>query len=248
MSKAGSDSSPSTHSRSGRTYWIRRGLSPSARKERAPASQPKAGKRFVEPYRLSNAQRAIILGPLEKQAIGDAESRSLFVAAMEYDLAGCQGLAAPPDEAPHSEPQPDPSDEALAALAGTARSLADQLARLDAPTAQRLLRGLGVTDRFKRTYGEGHLSCLRSELLRIGSASEADAPGREVASEGAREVNEAIRSFVARAASAFGECFELAASSEPGSPFAQALEAISAATGIRFPTDRQTLADILHQG
>ncbi len=177
MSKAGSDSSPSTHLRSGRTYWIRRGLSPSARKERASASQPKGGKRFVEPYRLSDAQRALILGQLEKQAIGDAESRSLFVAAMEYDLAGCQALAAPPDEAPQSAPQPGPSDESLAALAETARSLADQLAGLDAQTAQRLRQGLGDTDRFKRTYGEGYLSCLRHELLRIGSAGEVTLPG-----------------------------------------------------------------------
>lgn len=246
MSKAGSDSSPSTRLRSGRTYWVRRGLSPSARKERASASQPKGGKRFVEPYRLSDAQRAVLLGHLENQGTGDAGSRSLFAAAMEYDLAGCQVLAEQANEAPQPPPQLGPSDEALAALAETARSLADQLSRLDAQAAQRLRQGLGETDRFKRTYGEGYLSCLRQELLRIGSAGEADTPRHEVAAERAPEVNEIARRFVARAASAFGECFELAASSEPGSPFPQALEAIAAATGIRFPTDQRTLADILH--
>jgi hypothetical protein len=248
MSKAGSDSSPSTRLRSGRTYWVRRGLSPSAGKERASASRAKGGKRFVEPYRLSDAQRAVILGHLEEQGVGDPESRRLFAAAMEYDLAGCQVLVEPPGAAREPAPQPGPNDEALAALAETARSLADQLSRFDAQTAQRLRQGLGETDRFKRTYGEGYLSCLRQELLRIGSACEADTPRREVAAERAPEVNEVARRFVARAASAFGECFELKASSEQGSPFTQALEAIAAATGMRFPADQRTLADILHQG
>lgn len=190
-----------------------------------------------------------MLEPLKEQDIGDEESRSLFAAALEYDLASCRRLTESAKESPPPVQRRSESkdDVALAALAEAARGLAQWLAGLDEAASHRLQRRLGAADRFRRNYGEDYLESLRSELWRvadIGNPTEqaTPAPTREPA------LSEDTRRFVLRAADTFRDCFELATDAQPGSPFVTALEAIVAATGIRMATDQPTLACGLDEG
>ncbi len=54
--------------------------------------QRTSGPRFVEPCRFGPAQRAALLSVLEAEDLGDEDSRQIFLAALEYDLAGCRRL------------------------------------------------------------------------------------------------------------------------------------------------------------
>lgn len=246
MSKVGSTSPLSTRVSSGRTYWVRNGIAMPAGDDQPTPTPPKppGGKRFVEPYRLTDEQRATLIAPLADMGIGDAESRGLFAAAMEYDLAGCRALTEPaPDPVPR--PAPTGTEGALAELAQAAQSLAELIERMDDSTATRLQQCLADTDRFKRRYDQDYLKSLRCELLRVAGAGRlAERP----AAPSPSPLSEEARRFVLRAADAFGDCFELTASAGPGTPFAAAIAAIVAATGVQIPTDLQALSQILAQG
>jgi hypothetical protein len=161
-------------------------------------------------------------------------------------LGSCHGLTEPAKESPPRLPhgsQPK-GDEALAALAEAARVLAQRLERLDNEALQRLQQMLGATDRFRRSYGEDYVKSLRFELRRVTDIGK---PPETTDSTTTREptVTEDACRFVLRAADAFGDCFELPPSAQPDAPFVTALVAISAATGLRIPTDRPTVARIL---
>lgn len=245
----GSDTPPISRLRSGRTYWVRRTPVPPVEAEPASPSPPKrpTGKRFVEPYRLSDEQRAAIAAPLAELGIGDAESRDLFAAAMEYDLAGCRDLASPEPQPPARKAKPSAEERRLRALAEAAQALADQLAGLDPKASERLALALSETDRFKRSYGDDYLRALRCELQRIAAAAPEPASVR-AAPPPEPELPESARRFVLRAADAFGDCFETKASAQRGSPFLAALKAIVTATGVRVPQDARTVAEILAKG
>jgi len=96
-----------THS--GRSYWVRNILASTRDNADAAETNPTAKgvpkppptkKRFVEPYRLSDEQRAGMLAPLAELGVGDPGSRELFAAALAYDLATCYELTvANPDQA-----------------------------------------------------------------------------------------------------------------------------------------------------
>ena len=62
-----------------------------------------SGPRFVEPCRLGAAERTALLSVLETEDLGDEDSRQIFLAALEYDLAGCRQLL---DESTHTAPPP----------------------------------------------------------------------------------------------------------------------------------------------
>ncbi|MCU0832927.1 MAG: hypothetical protein MUC77_00625 [Chromatiaceae bacterium] len=242
----GSDTPPISRLRSGRTYWVRRTPPPSAEAESATASPPKRppGKRFVEPYRLSDEQRAAIIAPLAELGVGDAESRELFAAAMEYDLAGCRDLASPEPQPPARKPKPSTEERRLRALAEAAQALADQLAGLDPKATERLTLALGETDRFKRSYGDDYLRALRCELQRVAGAAPKTETG-PAAPEPKPALPEPARRFVLRAADAFSDCFETKASAQRGSAFLATLQAIVAVTGVRIPLEPRTVAEIL---
>lgn len=245
----GSDSPPISRLRSGRTYWVRRTTPPPAEAEPASPSAPKrpAGKRFVEPYRLSDDQRAAIIAPLEALGVGDAESRDLFAAAMEYDLAGCRDLTSSQPEQPARTPNPSAEERRLREVAESAQALAEQLARLDQKATERLALALTESDRFKRGYGDDYLRALHCELQRIASATPKQAPER-AAPPPKPELPESARRFVLRAADAFGDCFETKASAQRGSAFLAALKAIVTTTGVRVPADPRAVAAILDKG
>jgi hypothetical protein len=233
-----------TGTRSERAYWVRSTIAlPLDDGKPSPPKRP-AGKRFVEPYRLTDEQRARLVAPLEEKKIGDDEGRTLFAAAMEYDLAGCRALA---ETAPTSIPAPPPApaerDPALSALAAAAQALAEGLAALEPTAAGRLLAGLKEADRFKRDYGADYLDAISGELARIAAAAEAPVAAPKPPKPA--PVPEEAKRFVLRAADAFRDCFEQKPTAQPESPFIVALEAIVAATAIPIPTDPRTLAQIL---
>ncbi|MEA3276636.1 MAG: hypothetical protein U9Q81_15350 [Pseudomonadota bacterium] len=248
MSKVGSRSSPSARARSGRSYWVRGALSPSQVGDNPPSPKTSGGKRFVEPYRLSEEQRAAVLTPLEGEGIGDPASRELFAAALEYDLGTWRQIVEPEPKPkrPKVRPASNKADEALAELSKAAQILAEQLDRLDDGSTKQLQQGLKGTDRFKRSYGEDYLRSLRCELLRVAGAGQptrqqAEAPPSRPA------ISDSARDFLLRAAHVFGECFEITATAEPGAPFLTAIRAIVAATDVEVPTDRRTVSLILKQ-
>lgn len=60
-----------------------------------------SGPRFVEPCRFEASQRATLLTALKAEGLGDEDSRQIFLAALEYDLASCRPLLGellPPEE------------------------------------------------------------------------------------------------------------------------------------------------------
>jgi len=248
MSKVGSDSSSSTRAHARRSYWVRSAVSLSTDGEKPTVPKKTGGKRFVEPYRLSAEQRALILVTLAERSVGDDESRNLFAAAMEYDLASCHRLTEPETQASAAKQPPDSKEyAALTALAAAAERLAAEIKGLNDVASQRLQEGLEATDRFQRSYGGDYLKSLRYELMRlvsVGQSPELFTPTtpRE------HTLSEEAHRFVLRAADAFEACFELAPDARGDSPFVAAVEAIVAATGIRVPTDRAILAQILDQG
>ncbi len=214
MGKIAPEPLVSQRTHSGRSYWVRNILA--ATRDNADAvdatltargapKSPPAKKRFVEPYRLSDEQRAAMLAPLAERGIGDHESRDLFAAALAYDLATCYeltvanperagaqapdaALAQPIGQAPTKSQtrkaasktsQAVPLDPALAELAEAARALAAGLDALGAEARASLLQGLREGDRFRRGYDDDYLAALRGELLRMALST--GAAGEDVA-------------------------------------------------------------------
>jgi hypothetical protein len=244
MSKVGSGSSPTTRARGRRNYWVRTGISPSTAGDQAARSGSPGGKRFLQPYRLSDAQRAEMLAPLEAMGVGDEASRQLFAAALEYDLASCPGLAGAAAVGARRERQQTTAekDAAIAEIAMAAQRLAQQLEHLEGAASARLQRAMEDADRFRRSYDARYLDSLRCELLRLASTGEqTHRPPREP------PVSAEARRFVLRAADAFAACFELTPTTEPGSAFRTAIAAVVTATGIRVPTDDGSLARLFER-
>jgi len=205
MGKVAPEPLVSQRTHSGKSYWVRNILASTrdnadaadpAPVARGASKSPASKKRFVEPYRLSDEQRAAMLAPLAERGIGDPESRELFAAALAYDLATCYELtvanAGPTAEVPAeqaTEPAPDEaaerrrqvvakgatrkaaqkaaSDPQLAELAEAARALAARFDALGGEARARLLRGLREADLFRRGYDDAYLSALQGELLRL---------------------------------------------------------------------------------
>lgn len=84
----------------------------------APPRSPKraSGPRFVEPCRFEASQRATLLTALMAEGLGDEDSRQIFLAALEYDLASCRPLMGEPLP-PEVGIQPPGSPEAIGATA-----------------------------------------------------------------------------------------------------------------------------------
>ncbi len=200
MGKVAPEPSVSQRTHSGRSYWVRNVLASTRDNAAADTSHTAKGvpkptttkKRFVEPYRLSDEQRAGMLAPLADRGIGDPESRELFAAALAYDLATCYELTVanadqvaphPSDEvnAQRAGQKPakstarqagrkvalEPAPAELVDLAEVSRALAGRIDALGAEARTSLLRGLSEGDRFHRGYDDDYLAALRGELLRI---------------------------------------------------------------------------------
>lgn len=246
MDNVSSDSSPISRLRSGRTYWVRSNLSPPAKDNERRSPKQTSNKRFVEPMRLSDTQRAEILVLLEKRGIGDADSRNLFVSAMEYDLAGCRDMQRPAIDGPAAESarkSTDLADKVLAELGAAAEALARRLVALDDAKRKHLLQRLTDADPFKRGYGNQYLTALQVELNQLGTVARLHEQATEVPTPPA--LSNAARRFIQRAADAFRDCFEQKPTVKRESPFLTALEAVVTTSGIAAPTDPATIREIL---
>jgi len=226
-----------------------------AETDEIPTPRKSKGQRFLEPRRFSPAQRQHLLQTLSDHHIGDEESRILFLAAIEYDLASCKIPETAPlaevvvNPAPEAAPLPtDPVLEELALLAGT---LAKSLATLDDHQRQGLRQRLEATDCFARGHGEAYFALLQLELEHLAAASlplaefpltSPPLPARPAAPV----LDPAWRDFLARIASAFADCFEIEPRGEPGSPFPLALAALSKVSGLALPLDPEALEGVLH--
>lgn len=247
MGKVGPGSSSASRVRGGRGYWVRDIPSPKTKPARSRVKPSSDGKkRFVEPQRLTDAQRKALLGELEAAQIGDAESRELFAAALEYDLARFQELPVEQKPAPElSEPKAPEPDETLQRVTEAAGTLADRLSNLDEATRETLAAALTQADRFRRGYGAEYLRVLQEELLRIAAAApKEEAPPRSRKPKAPRPP-ESARRFIQRVADAFSDCFEARPTVEGGSTFATVLTAIINATGVHIPTDPRVLKEVL---
>jgi hypothetical protein len=248
MAKAGPGSSP-VRIRGGRSYWTLDALS--AEKEAAKPrakSAPRGKQRFLEPQRLSDDQRTTLLAALAEAGVGDDESRGLFAAALEYDLARFPQLAAEQaaqqiDTTPPAAEE-SAQDQLLLELAQGARALAERLQGLDAPAMQRLQQALTETDRFRRGYDNKYIECLREELMRIAAMASVCQVRAKPAKPKRPPVTDAERQLLQRLADAFSDCFEMRPTPDQG-PFVLALAAVTQVTGIRLPTDAKVLKDTL---
>lgn len=239
MSKARDDTSvPNKTVKKGR-YWVHNTTKPPNQVEEA---KPRKRQRFVEPYRLSDEQRSAILVPLKRLGIGDEETRSLFSAAMEYDLASCHNAAGRSVAVVmDSKPDLSPDEVSLSPLHDAARDLAERLKTLDETSKARLQQSLKETDRFRRTYDE-YFSVLRYELLRLAAVAK---PAEQPNPPAEPATSEAAQRFIVRAADAFEECFDIKATARVSGPFLLTLKAIATATGIQIPTDAGSIAQLL---
>jgi hypothetical protein len=245
MSKAVSSASLSEEVCAGRNPWTPNST-PLRADEEGPTPPKKSGsKRFVEPYRLDTEQREAILSRLQEHDIGDEESRSLFVAALEYDLARCSGLVAPAQEHSTSEREGNGHEVGgvMDALSEAAEKLANELARLDAAVSLRLQQELEMADRFRRSYGEDYLATMSAELRRLAEFARSS-EGLPGATAPEPTFSDEARLFVLRVADTYESCFDLVPATQSGSPFASALEAIVTATRICVPTDQAALIRI----
>jgi hypothetical protein len=245
MSKAVSSTSLSEEVCAGRNHWTPNSTPLRADEEEPTPPKKSSSKRFVEPYLLDTEQREAILSRLQELDIGDEESRSLFVAALEYDLAGCSDLLAPAQE--HStaerEGNADEVGGVMDTLTEAAEKLANELARLDATASLRLRQELEMADRFRGSYGEDYLATMSAELRRLAEfvRSSEGLPGATAPSP---TFSDEARLFVLRVADAYETCFDLVPAAQSGSPFASALEAIVTATRVCVPTDQAALIRI----
>jgi hypothetical protein len=126
MRKAVTDGAKPTKGDTRRRYWVH--TSPGGTRKAQAEGEPKRPNkaRFLEPYRISEARRDDLVELLASAAVGDAESRDLFVAAIEYDIANLRRSAPPaipaaqpvpavastskPQSAPDPEPEPPSAD------------------------------------------------------------------------------------------------------------------------------------------
>jgi hypothetical protein len=222
--------------------------------ETAAPRPPKA--RFLEPYRLSDAQRAALLAPLIAAAVGDAESHALFLSAISYDLAKFRQAALRPEpetalppitvEPPIAQAKSNPT---LAEIVAAADTLARQLRGLSDSERAAIGTAMRACDRFQRVYDDGYFDALREELERM-SVAVARVPGHSTPvspplPRTAPIITDIGRRFVRRLAQIYEQCLETKPSATPGSPFTAVLLLLAAAAGVSLPSEPAAVDAVL---
>lgn len=234
------------------------GETPTASEPRARKPTERARKaQFIEPARLSDAGRALLIERLDRHSIGDPESRELFAAAVEYAIASARPKTkqAVEDTAPTcARPQdtasarPPIATSALAALTAAATELERCLRALDEPTVDVLLAELRACDPFDRAHDRAYLEALARELKRLEQTA---ARVRSVASSQVRAdpasverspaLDASARRLVARLADAYVACFEIKSPAVAQSAFVPILRCVAEQAGIVLPDSDQAL-------
>jgi len=217
-----------------------------------PTSPKSSGQRFVEPCRFTDAQRTSLLITLKELGIGDDESRSLFLAALEYDLARCQSLLAVNPGSINAVTSPQPprptvsaTDPLLSALASAATAAAKSLAELNEQQRCLLTQKMTESDCLSRGYSQNFLEALRLELEHLGAALREEVANPESLAPQAPMMNPEMLSFLHRFADAFIDCFEMEPDAKSQSPFPLILRAFTEATGLPIAIEGSQLEAIL---
>jgi len=240
-----------------RGQWVRAHSPPSDPPEETAAPRPPKA-RFLEPYRLSDAQREALLAPLIAAAIGDAESHALFVSAIAYDLAKFRqaALRTEPEAAPPPITIEPPTAQALSnptlkEIVAAADTLAAQLRGLGDTERAAIGTALRACDRFQRTYDDGYFDALREELERM-SVAIARMPVHSTpvspqlpSPRPVPVISDIGRRFVRRLGQIYEQCLETKPSATPGSPFAAVLMLLAAAAGVSLPSEPAAVAAVL---
>jgi hypothetical protein len=184
----------------------------------------------------------------------------LEAALTDQSAAPAPSPTLPPEPAPAEAAAPETTPavtDAERELATHAAACAEALAALDADARQRLLATRAAEDPLRRGYGAAYLDALASELASLAAlltetgAAEPEpqpeapdtptlAPPPAATAPGTSPDDTAL-AFVRHAASVYEQCFDARPAGDPDGPFAQALAAVSDATGIAIPTDARLL-------
>jgi hypothetical protein len=225
-------------------------------------------KHFVAPYPYTDNQRKAIDDALAARGLGDATAREIFIGAIAYDLAVLEAAlteqTAPPEPppaeaaAPKTTPAVTDAERELATHAG---ACAEALAALDADARQRLLTARAARDPLCRGYGAAYLDALAGELASLAALLTETSPGRPepqpevpeaptvtpppAAAAPGTSPDDSALAFIRHAASVYEQCFDARPAGDPDGPFAQALAAVTDATGIAIPTDAGLLRQAL---
>jgi hypothetical protein len=268
MRKSSIQTPTAVHERSApRKHWVRKASADSDPQPSQNALKRIKKAHFLEPYRLSEATRAALVERLTSHAIGDAESRELFAAAVEYGIASCLATKAETPveiegdvEAEPAPPGDGPSDLSapLARLADGADRFADALSRLDETSMEAIKRHLQSSDPFDRLHDQAYLDAVRRQAQRISDAATASidalsapAPGALTKSPATRAAGMSLaptaRRLVVRIADAYEACFEIKATAAPESAFISVLRVIGNEAGIVLPADDAPVIAVLER-
>jgi hypothetical protein len=205
------------------------------------------GEHFVEPWRLTDREKAAIAKALEKRKIGDAEGRRIFVGALEYELSAFRVAEA---RQPVEEPAPLEVDlSALRAIAGVAQDLAAKLGEIPQDQEPALLQTLEVQDEMGRGYSARYLDRLYQEVSRLAEACgllsaelEAAQPREALPAE---ETSPAMLELISSLTHVFEECFEQTPTTAARGAFAATLKAVADGVGLEIPRSREVLEQVL---
>ena len=211
-----------------------------------------SGSRFLDTGRLDDDRKQAIVDELVDRKIGDRASCSLFVRAMEYELATYREMEADaPEQVVH---MPSPLAAAgqeglLEAIGGTGRELSELIQSITEDLKSQLLANLESQDQMRRGYGERYLDQLQVEVIRLVSACDsAPMPSRaaqvSVATQSAAPPA-AARHFIASLGHMYEECFERPPTAEENGSFASTLAVLNRAIGLQIPTDPESLKIVL---
>lgn len=227
-------------------------------------------KHFVAPYPYTDDQRKAIDEALAARGLGDATAREIFIGAIAYDLAVLEAAlteqSAPPEPSPAeaAAPRTTPAvTDAERELATHAGACAEALAALDEDARQRLLAAHAARDPLCRGYGAAYLDALAGELASLAALLTETSPARPEPQPEASDAtmlapapapaavapgtspDDSALAFIRHAASVYEQCFDARPAGDPDGPFAQALAAVTDATGIAIPTDAGLLRQAL---
>ena len=202
---------------------------------------------FVEPFRFEDNDSSRLERLLEEHAAGDSEGRRLLIAASEYEIGLCldAGLREATRE---SEPEiagpimTKPEDSALPPIASAARTLSGLLQASPRETAQRIQAGMSAADPLGRSYGEGFLCCLVTELERLADCCSEGISGDEPC---ALALPEPMRNFLQQMQDIYTECLEIEPTAAADGTFYQYLSAITALVEIGPLPGPQVLGELL---
>ncbi|MET0084713.1 MAG: hypothetical protein ABW079_17060 [Sedimenticola sp.] len=193
----------------------------------------------MKPHFLAQEQREALEKLINDLAIGDRESRELFIRALEYELAEYEELEEEAEEAA-SAPHSTAGDSSVNGLVSAVDNLLTALGDLAPARRESLTRQLSTDDTFARDHDARYLSALEVELSRLGSACKRLArPAKQV------RISEPDQKLIAMMAEAYEECFEKLPSGRKGQPFYKLVSGVVKTCNLKTPSDEASLERVI---